>query len=359
MSTPNPSIQPFVVHVDARTWPVPPEKKLAGLCVFLRTLLTLEKAGAERIDVYAKEHQPRLKSILQRRSPRIPVVFLPGDPPESPNLLPACCLPDAAALQAAHAQGRPLTEGAERLSNEADFTRAQKRLWSALRKPIENDGVVAYFLGRPVSRIVSRLLVNTPVTPNAVTVASFLTALMGAAMLPRHLMLGAVLYWFSFVLDCVDGELARLRFEGSRLGQWLDTLADDGATVAFSLGLSCAMLPHSPAAAIAGYASALAYAIFCIPVYRQLSRMPVVDTAQYPYFFMGERGAASAQKNFWVWSAYAFRRDSILFAHMTMSFFSFLYGMFALQFVVNVSMAFITGLDVLVKAFRRRQKASV
>ncbi len=338
----------FVVQVDARAWPLSPERKLAGLPIFLRTLLTLEKAGASRLEVFAGEHQERLE-LLSRRAPRIPVDFLPGDPPDSPHLVPACSLPDVSRLQEAFAAGRPLREGCDELDSEAALARAERHLWSALRKPIENDGVVAYFLGRPVSRLVSRLLVNTPVTPNAVTVGSFLVALSGAVLLPRHLVLGAVLYWFSFVLDCVDGEIARLRFEGSRLGQWLDTLADDAATVAFSIGLSCAMQSHSSIWAAAGYASAAAYAFFCIPIYRQLSRMSVVDTAQYPYFFMGEKGAASREKNVWVWFAYAFRRDSILFTHMVFSFFSFLHGMFALQLIINISMAFITMLDVVVK----------
>lgn len=346
--------QMFVVQVDARRWPLPPKRKLAGLPIFIRTLLSLEKAGVQRIEVFAKEHQHRLQRLMQKRTVRTPVIFLPGDPEENAIVIPACCLVNIMQLLAAHDASRPLQEGIQKIEHVSDFQKAQKHLWSTLRKPIENDGVVAYFLGRPISRIISHLFINTPITPNAVTVLSFLTALTGALLLPVSLTLGAVLYWFSFVLDCVDGELARLRFEGSRLGQWLDTIADDGATVMFSVSLSYILYPHFPTAALIGYVLAASYAFFCIPVYLQLSRMPVIDTAQYPYFFMGEQGAASKQKNFWVWIAYAFRRDSVLFAHMVMSFFSFLYGMFVLQCIINISMAFITGLDIVVKFLRRR-----
>ena len=35
------------------------------------------------------------------------------------------------------------------------------------------------------------------------------------------------------ILDGCDGELARVRFEGSKLGQWLDTIGDDLSNVIF------------------------------------------------------------------------------------------------------------------------------
>jgi phosphatidylglycerophosphate synthase len=39
-------------------------------------------------------------------------------------------------------------------------------------------------------------------------------------------------------LDGVDGELSRLRFESSKLGQWLDTISDDLAELCFLAGLT-------------------------------------------------------------------------------------------------------------------------
>jgi len=239
------------------------------------------------------------------------------------------------------------------LDTKADLSRASALLWRSLRKPIENDGVVAYFLGRPVSRLISRLIIATPITPNQVTIASGLTALAGAFALTQNLILGAALYWLSFVLDCVDGELARLRYQGSRTGQWLDTIADDTATVGFSFGLSWILLDAHPAWAWVGFAAAGAYALSCIPVYRALRHLPTVDTAQYPYFFMGEKGAAATEQNLWTRLAYGFRRDVILFVHLVFSLFGFFWGMYALQLTINAGMTVLTLLDVTVKALRK------
>ncbi len=347
------------IFVDARAWPLPPERRLAGLPLFLRTLLALERAGAGAVVVHAGEHRGRLERLLARRAPRIPVTFTDAAPEPTPAVVApafeACALYEPARLSDAVA-GRLSPAGAVwcPLADEADLARASGLLWRSLRKPIENDGVVAYFLGRPVSRLISRLIIATPITPNQVTVLSGLTALAGAFALTRNLILGAALYWLSFVLDCVDGELARLKYQGSRTGQWLDTVADDTATVGFSIGLSWLLFDAHPTWAWVGFAAAGAYALSCIPVYRALRQLPTVDTAQYPYFFMGEKGAAATEKNLWTHLAYGFRRDVILFIHLIFSLFGFLWGMYALQLTINAGMAFITWLDVTVKALRGR-----
>ncbi len=354
-TNPMENLEKPVVLVDARRWPLPPSRRLAGLPIFLRTLLTLERAGAGRLQVSGGAHQATLEALLSHRAPGIPVAFVSGEPDPADGLVvEACALYEPGKLRDALAGVCPIS-GARwcALESAADLSRASGLLWRSLRKPIENDGVIAYFLGRPVSRLVSRLIIGTPITPNQVTILSGLSALAGAFLLTRSLVLGAALYWFSFVLDCVDGELARLRFQGSRTGQWLDTIADDTATVAFSAGLSVVMLPVSTAAAVAGFIAAGVYALSCIPVYRALRHLPTIDTAQYPYFFMGEKGAAAEEKNLWTILAYGFRRDVILFLHLIFSLIPCLWCMFALQFVINAGMAFITWLDVTVKALRR------
>lgn len=85
---------------------------------------------------------------------------------------------------------------------------------------------------RPPAAVVVYFLRNTPITPNQVT---FLSALVAAgsglmfALLPGHLwlVLAALVFEFSFVLDCADGQLARLRKIASPLGHLLDFLMDE------------------------------------------------------------------------------------------------------------------------------------
>jgi hypothetical protein len=87
-------------------------------------------------------------------------------------------------------------------------------------------------IARPPAAVVVYLLRNTPITPNQVT---FLSALVAAgacamfALLPGYtwLVAAALVFEFSFVLDCADGMLARLRKIASPLGHLLDFLMDE------------------------------------------------------------------------------------------------------------------------------------
>ncbi len=79
------------------------------------------------------------------------------------------------------------------------------------------------------------------VTPNRVTVAAFLVGVGSAVSFWRHdwawLLLGALLYHLSFVLDCIDGKIARLNGTGSVFGAWLDYVFDRLRVLACAIGL--------------------------------------------------------------------------------------------------------------------------
>ena len=50
-------------------------------------------------------------------------------------------------------------------------------------------------------------------------------------------MAGLLLVELGSIVDGIDGELARLKFQFSRLGQWLDTIADDLGNFVYSTGV--------------------------------------------------------------------------------------------------------------------------
>jgi phosphatidylglycerophosphate synthase len=95
-------------------------------------------------------------------------------------------------------------------------------------------------IARPPAAVLVYLLRNTPITPNQVT---FLATAVCAgacalfALTPGSwlwLVVAAVIFELSFVLDCVDGMLARLRKHASPLGHLLDFLMDElKATMVF------------------------------------------------------------------------------------------------------------------------------
>src|SRR5687767_4625850 len=88
------------------------------------------------------------------------------------------------------------------------------------------------YVARPPAAIVVYFLAKTPITPNQVTFLSAVVAAGAAAMfalLPGYmwLVVAALVFEFSFVLDCADGQLARLRKIASPLGHLLDFLMDE------------------------------------------------------------------------------------------------------------------------------------
>lgn len=100
-----------------------------------------------------------------------------------------------------------------------------------------------HVVNRRVSAWTTRHLVSTPITPNQVTVASLAIGLLAAAcFLPDSFgwsLVGWLLFELSYVLDCADGELARLKMQESAVGAWIDSMADNvvQAAILFFLGV--------------------------------------------------------------------------------------------------------------------------
>jgi hypothetical protein len=88
------------------------------------------------------------------------------------------------------------------------------------------------WIARPPAAVVVYVLRGTPITPNQVTFLSAFVAAGACALLIAclgwiPLVIAAALFEFSFVLDCADGMLARLRKLASPLGHLLDFLMDE------------------------------------------------------------------------------------------------------------------------------------
>lgn len=85
-------------------------------------------------------------------------------------------------------------------------------------------------LFRPVAFLLVKLLQHTPVTPNHVTMFSLIPGLASGLCFwqgtPEYFLVGALLLFFTNVLDCVDGMLARIRGTGSIVGYVLDGFVD-------------------------------------------------------------------------------------------------------------------------------------
>jgi len=88
------------------------------------------------------------------------------------------------------------------------------------------------YVCRPVAAVLVDLLKDTRITPNQITLSAVAVAMASAAMLiawPGYvgLVSAIVVYELSYVLDCVDGMLARWRGIQSTPGHLLDFLMDE------------------------------------------------------------------------------------------------------------------------------------
>jgi len=114
---------------------------------------------------------------------------------------------------------------------------AEARLLRSLKK--KSDGIISRWINRPISTRLTRWLVDFPVSPDFVTMVSFLIAVAsGVLFAVGQLLVAGVLAQVASIVDGVDGEIARLKFCETRFGAFVDSLLDRYADVAIVLGMS-------------------------------------------------------------------------------------------------------------------------
>jgi phosphatidylglycerophosphate synthase len=140
--------------------------------------------------------------------------------------------------------------------------------------------------------------------------AAFVASRGGYAMIA----LAGVMFELNSILDSVDGELARLRFQYSKLGQWLDNLSDEVVDNAFVVGVGWALggiwLPIALGAAGGRLVNAV---VVYTDVYR---RTGTGDVFEFRWWF--EKASASAveiydPRSIVTWLRSLGRRDTYVF----------------------------------------------
>lgn len=132
---------------------------------------------------------------------------------------------------------------------DVDDPQALQKAEQALLKQVSdkaNDGPVARYLNRPVSIRISRYLVRSRLTPNQISLFSFLCSLLAAGLFALGgylaLFLGGVLAQFASIIDGCDGEVARLKYQSSDFGGWFDAVLDRYADAFLLFGLTWHLL---------------------------------------------------------------------------------------------------------------------
>lgn len=115
------------------------------------------------------------------------------------------------------------------IDTPSDYSIAKRQLLKNLIKP--TDGPISRFLNRLISLSISRYIVETHVTPNTITFISFLISIAAAYLFFKntsytYILLAGILTQISSIIDGVDGEVARLKYQQSKYGSWLDSCLD-------------------------------------------------------------------------------------------------------------------------------------
>lgn len=191
--------------------------------------------------------------------------------------------------------------------------RAERALFRALRKP--QDGWTSTHLNRHVSLAISRQLVRTPLRPNQLSLAILAIGLLGAWLASRGgyaaIAIGATLFQLQSILDGCDGEMSRVTYRGSLLGEWLDTVGDDLTNYGFFAGAALGLyrdggqLAYLVAGAVTVGCGLLASGL----EYRYLIRIGSGDLLKYPL----SAASASGDGSLFGRIAPLFKRDTFVF----------------------------------------------
>ena len=288
-------------------------RRVAGLTLVKRTLLTLARGGVRRAVVVADEAVRRavegdrdLARVLEVEigPPRAdgPFLLATADHVFEPALVTLAADADLAGVDAvlfkelrglcaatpamlAHLDDprvmnvREVSVGERfwlRVDSPEAAARAEQALFRQLRKRV--DGPVARTVNRPMSLAVTRRIIDTGITPNQISLFAGALGLVGVALVfAAHgwltLLAGALLLQVQSVLDGCDGEIARLKFQQSPIGEWVDNVTDDVLNILYcaALGVAAARLTGAPWLVWPGIAGAVGFVIYCIVLYHQLA----------------------------------------------------------------------------------------
>jgi phosphatidylglycerophosphate synthase len=181
---------------------------VGGLTVLERRIRELAKAGVQRAVIATEPIE------LSRPMP-IPIQFVPPGSPVPPG---------------AHVERADILVGIEIVDDDAR-DQAEWKLIRGMNKSFEGpvDALVNWRFSMRITRKLAQQ--SLALTPNHVTIAAIIVGLLASLIASRggyiHIAIAGVLLEVNSILDSCDGELARLRFQYSKLGQWLDNLSDD------------------------------------------------------------------------------------------------------------------------------------
>ncbi len=125
------------------------------------------------------------------------------------------------------------------LSSKDNFKTGFSKLLNSVRK--DTDGFVSKYFNRYVSLFCSRIFINLRLSPNTISFSNFFLGLVSAWLIGvggyQNNVIAALIFQFTSIIDGSDGEVAKLTFNCSPNGAWIDTICDQLTYLVFFIAL--------------------------------------------------------------------------------------------------------------------------
>jgi len=119
-------------------------------------------------------------------------------------------------------------------------------------KSFDVEEILDLLIYRPISFLFVKLIYPTNLTPNQISIISMIFGL-GSGVLfyfgeYEYIIAGGISIFISNVLDCADGQLARLKKNGTKVGRIIDGFIDyvTGASIFFGIGFALHHITGNP-----------------------------------------------------------------------------------------------------------------
>ncbi len=125
--------------------------------------------------------------------------------------------------------------------DQGSVGQAERVLFRSLKG--EAEGFVDRYFNRTFSRLLTRLFLRLKCSPNTITMVATAVGLVSAVGFGLGTyaagIIAALLFQLAAIIDCCDGEVARLTFTESPFGAWLDIAMDNVVHIAIFAGIAC------------------------------------------------------------------------------------------------------------------------
>jgi phosphatidylglycerophosphate synthase len=215
---------------------ISPMTRIGGLSIAERVLRAAARDGCRRVIAWAPQSAADLRAVAERIGRTLPPLVVATTDAEWIGAIDADRHPNA--------RYRVIGPGsiprpALSVQRQEDVPAAELALRRAMFKP--NDGRLARF-NRRMSLPLSVLLVRTPITANQISLFIVGLGFWAAWLFSRGTyaacLLGAVISLVASILDGCDGEVARLKYQESVFGCWLETIGDYAYYFAIFIGIT-------------------------------------------------------------------------------------------------------------------------